>query len=62
MDAMSGTGGGQRVAVLGDSIKHFPAGQVSGFDVAAAGVKREDVTIHIISEGTGYVGAGDTWG
>ena len=46
----AGGGGGPRVAVLGDSIKHFPTGQMSTFDISAPGVKKEDVNVHIVSE------------
>ena len=43
-------GSGQRVAVLGDSIRHFPAGQLSSFDISAAGVLKDDVHVHIVSK------------
>ncbi|XP_047736004.1 filamin-A [Hyalella azteca] len=46
---MEGGRGGGRVAVLGDSIKHFPAGQTSVFDIAAPGVRKEDFVVHIAS-------------
>ncbi|KAK8743524.1 hypothetical protein OTU49_001121 [Cherax quadricarinatus] len=42
-------GSGARVAVLGDSIKHFPAGQLSAFDISAANVSKEDIQVHIVS-------------
>ncbi|XP_076033174.1 filamin-A-like isoform X3 [Oratosquilla oratoria] len=42
-------GSSARVAVLGDSIKHFPAGQLSAFDVSAANVSKEDIQVHIVS-------------
>nr|XP_045601850.1 filamin-A-like isoform X1 [Procambarus clarkii] len=42
-------GGGARVAVLGDTIKHFPAGQLSAFDISAANVSKEDIQVHIVS-------------
>lgn len=43
-------GSGARVAVLGDTIKHFPAGQLSAFDISAANVSKEDIQVHIVSE------------
>lgn len=43
-------GSGVRVAVLGDTIKHFPAGQLSAFDISAANVSKEDIQVHIVSE------------
>ncbi|XP_068231445.1 filamin-A isoform X3 [Palaemon carinicauda] len=42
-------GSGARVAVLGDTIKHFPAGQLSAFDISAASVSKEDIQVHIVS-------------
>ncbi|XP_045132539.1 filamin-B-like isoform X2 [Portunus trituberculatus] len=42
-------GSGTRVAVLGDTIKHFPAGQLSAFDISAANVSKEDIQVHIVS-------------
>ncbi|XP_042865445.1 filamin-A-like isoform X5 [Penaeus japonicus] len=42
-------GSGARVAVLGDTIKHFPAGQLSAFDISAANVSKEDIQVHIVS-------------
>ena len=45
-----GTGTGGRVAVLGESIKLFPAGQKSSFEISAPGVPRDEITIHIVSE------------
>lgn len=43
-------GSGTRVAVLGDTIKHFPAGQLSAFDISAANVSKEDIQVHIVSK------------
>ncbi|KAK4318530.1 hypothetical protein Pmani_010471 [Petrolisthes manimaculis] len=47
VDVMDGSG--SRVAVLGDTIKHFPAGHLSAFDISAANVSKEDIQVHIIS-------------
>ncbi|KAK3891382.1 hypothetical protein Pcinc_004729 [Petrolisthes cinctipes] len=47
VDVMEGSG--SRVAVLGDTIKHFPAGHLSAFDISAANVSKEDIQVHIVS-------------
>ncbi|KAB7497586.1 Filamin-A [Armadillidium nasatum] len=38
-----------RVSVMGEALRHFPAGQLSSFDISAPSVSKEDIEVHIVS-------------